>query len=190
MEDCTFRAFMKDRDFLQSILPISDELNSILQRIFEVDPKHRIGLHELRQLILGCPQLGQDSSDASLPPTPPYSPVEKPVDSSFAFFGNGLEPVPNLDPLPVQQYPPFSGTHFNTHQPSFAPINLPTPPGSTNGSPRQTLYTNQAKPATPAVCGVFATRTGYIPSFSPWQRCSNFVPNLANQVCWRNVLVS
>ena len=190
MEDSTFRAFMRDRDFLQTILPISDGLNAILQRIFEVDPNLRVSLRELRQLILACPRLGQEAADSSLPPTPPYSPVEKPVDSSLVFFGNGLEPVPNLDPLPVQQYPPFSGTHFNSPQPSFAPINLPTPPRSTNGSPRQSLYTYQAKPVTPAVCGPFASGAGYIPSFTSWSRCSNFVPNLANQVCWRNVLVS
>ena len=187
MDDSTFRAFMRNRNFLQSILPISEGLNAILQRIFEVDPKQRISLGELRQLILNCPQLSQDSN-VSLPPSPLYSPVEKPVDSSVAFFGP--EPVPNFEPLPVQQFPPFSTTHFNNTPPPYGPINLPTPPGSRHGSPRQTLYTYQPKPATTAFCGSFASGAGYIPSFAPWSRCSNLVPNFANQVCWKNVLVS
>ena len=190
MDDSTFRAFMRNPDFLQTILPISDGLNAILQRIFEVDPKRRISLHELRQLILTCPRLGQDSTDGSLPPSPPYSPVEKPADSSMVFFGTGLEPVPNLDPLPVQQFPPFSTAHFNNTRPSYAPVNLPTPPSSSNSSPRQTIYTYQPKPATPAFGGPFASGANYIPSFSSWSRCSNFVPNFANQTCWRNVMVS
>ncbi|KAK3705472.1 Serine/threonine protein kinase [Vermiconidia calcicola] len=189
MEDSTFRAFMRDRNFLQSILPISDGLNRILQRIFEVDPRHRIGLQELRQAVLACPVLGQGSMDDSLPPSPLYSPLEKPVDSPLAFTRNGLEPVPKLDSLPVQQYPQFAGTHFHTQQ-SYAPMDLPTPPDSTHNSPRQSPYTYQAKPAAPAFGGSIAGSAGYIPSFSSWPRCSNFVPNLANQVCWRNVLVS
>jgi serine/threonine protein kinase len=190
MDDSTFRAFMRNRNFLQTILPISDGLNAILQRIFEVDPKQRVSLCELRKLILDCPQLGQESADASPPPTPPYSPVEKPIDSYMVFFGNGPEPVPNFDPLPVQQFPPFSAAHFNNPRPSYAPANLPTPPGSTHGSPRQILYTYQPKPAAPAFCGSFASGASYIPSFSSWSRCSNFVPNFANQACWKNVLVS
>jgi serine/threonine protein kinase len=63
-EDSTFRAYMRDRSFLQSILPISDELNSILSRIFEPDPSQRITLSELRDAILACGQF------TSLPPSP------------------------------------------------------------------------------------------------------------------------
>lgn len=190
MDDSTFRAFMRNRDFLQTILPISDGLNAILQRIFETAPKRRISLCELRQMILDCPHLGQDSADASLPPTPPYSPVEKPMDSSVAFYGTGPEPVPNFDPLPVPQFPPFTAAHFNNSRPPFSPGHLSSPPGSTHGSPRQTLYTYQPKPAPPVFCGTFASGASYIPSFSTWSRCSNFVPSFANQACWKNVLVS
>lgn len=45
---------MEDRSFLQSILPLSDELNEILGMIFELDPSRRIGLDELRQRIIDC----------------------------------------------------------------------------------------------------------------------------------------
>jgi serine/threonine protein kinase len=54
-EDSTFRAFLKDSQFLRSILPLSPELNSILRRIFECDPLKRITLPELRRLIVECP---------------------------------------------------------------------------------------------------------------------------------------
>lgn len=189
MDDSTFRAYMRDRNFLQTILPVSDSLDCILQRIFEVDPKRRITLEELRKFIMYCPQLGRDSAEASLPPTPQYSPVEKPVDSSLTSFASGLETVPVMDPLPVQQYPPFSGPQFNT-QVSFI-HNLPTPPGSANGSPRQTPYTYQARPAAPTAS--FANQTGYITSvqapFQTWSRCANYLPNLASRGCWRNAPV-
>ena len=74
-EDSTFRAFLKDSTFLSSILPISPELNAILQRVFECDPRHRIGLDELRALILACPRFTAPCY-ASLPPSSPQSPVE------------------------------------------------------------------------------------------------------------------
>jgi len=55
-KDSTFRAYMEDRHFLKSILPLSDELNDILGMIFELDPTRRIKLEELRQRILNCHQ--------------------------------------------------------------------------------------------------------------------------------------
>ncbi|KAK5169606.1 Serine/threonine protein kinase [Saxophila tyrrhenica] len=186
IEDSTFRAYVRDRNFLQSILSISSGLNAILQRIFEINPQHRVGLDELRHLILECPQLSQEAEAASLPPTPPYSPVEKPVEAPLPYYGNGLEPVPNMDPLPVQQYPVYARPHFAA-QALYTPD--PTPPASTAGSPRHSPYTYQAKPAMPAYHGPFAGSANFIPSF-PWQRCTSFVPHLANQVCWRGVMVS
>lgn len=45
---------MEDRQFLKSILPLSDELNDILGMIFEVDPTRRITLPELRHRIINC----------------------------------------------------------------------------------------------------------------------------------------
>lgn len=53
--DDTFRAFVKQPDFLSTILPLSEELNYILKRIFQLDPARRISLAELRHLILHCP---------------------------------------------------------------------------------------------------------------------------------------
>lgn len=78
-EDVTFHAFLKDPEFLRSILPVSPELNSILQRVFECDPLKRITIPELRQLILACPQFtippSSNVSNASVGPSdtlPPY----------------------------------------------------------------------------------------------------------------------
>lgn len=53
-EDSTYKAYARNPRFLSTILPISEELNRILGLIFEVDPRKRIGLLELRSLIQGC----------------------------------------------------------------------------------------------------------------------------------------
>jgi serine/threonine protein kinase len=59
LKDSTFRAYMNDRQFLKTILPLSDELNEILGMIFEIDPARRITLDELRQRIIHCPVFTQ-----------------------------------------------------------------------------------------------------------------------------------
>ncbi|KAF2665763.1 serine/threonine protein kinase, partial [Microthyrium microscopicum] len=69
-DDSTFRAYMRDRAFLQTILPISDELNNILSCIFEPDASQRISLADLREAILSCGSFTKHT----LPPSPPPSP--------------------------------------------------------------------------------------------------------------------
>ncbi|CAG8638040.1 16531_t:CDS:2 [Funneliformis mosseae] len=54
LRDETFSVFLRDRDFLKSILPLSDELNEILKDIFNLDPEKRISLDELRERVLAC----------------------------------------------------------------------------------------------------------------------------------------
>ncbi|KAI9499300.1 kinase-like domain-containing protein [Zychaea mexicana] len=54
LDDETFRAYLADRNYLLKILPISQELNCILKRIFCIDPKRRISLDELEASIRGC----------------------------------------------------------------------------------------------------------------------------------------
>ncbi|KAG2420298.1 hypothetical protein HFD88_005099 [Aspergillus terreus] len=56
LEDSTFQAYLKDPFFLKSILPLSDEIISILSRVFECDPRKRITIPDLRSLILDCPR--------------------------------------------------------------------------------------------------------------------------------------
>ncbi|KAI8344270.1 kinase-like domain-containing protein, partial [Chlamydoabsidia padenii] len=56
MEDSTFAAYTQQPDhFFSTILPtISTELDELLQRIFCLDPAHRISLFELKWRILEC----------------------------------------------------------------------------------------------------------------------------------------
>lgn len=56
MTDNCFRAFIRDPNFLRSMLPISKAASNILQRIF-VSPGRRITLPRLRQLVLDADTL-------------------------------------------------------------------------------------------------------------------------------------
>lgn len=49
--DDTFRAFVKDPEFLPNILPVSYACNEILKRIFTINPQARISLPELRLAV-------------------------------------------------------------------------------------------------------------------------------------------
>lgn len=64
-KDSTFRAYLADRQFLKSILPLSDELNEILNMVFEIDPTRRISLAELRHRIATCPAFTKSSASAT-----------------------------------------------------------------------------------------------------------------------------
>lgn len=185
MEDSTFRAFMRDRNFLQSILPISDELNYILQRIFEVNPQLRISIAELQELIVRCSSFTQAPS-TSLPPTPPYSPVEKAVSPS-AQVTNTVD-VPPMDPLPGQQYPPVPVPYFEVLQPRMLPNGLPTPPGSAGCSPQHSPYTFAAKPPVPAVCSPYPSQAGFVPNMPVWPRCGQLISNfnMPRSACFWN----
>lgn len=55
-EDSTYRAYSRNPRFLKTILPLSDELDDILARIFAINPDQRITLPELKQRILACPR--------------------------------------------------------------------------------------------------------------------------------------
>ncbi|CAK7219869.1 Serine/threonine protein kinase [Sporothrix bragantina] len=56
IEDSTYRAYARNPKFLKTILPLSDELDDILARIFAINPDQRITLPELKQRILACPR--------------------------------------------------------------------------------------------------------------------------------------
>ncbi|KAL2130168.1 hypothetical protein VTI74DRAFT_6800 [Chaetomium olivicolor] len=68
-EDSTYRAYTKNQDFLKTILPVTDELNNILGRIFTRNPDQRITLPELRARILACSRFTEQPA-AQLPPQP------------------------------------------------------------------------------------------------------------------------
>jgi serine/threonine protein kinase len=78
-EDSTYRAFTRSQGFLKTILPLSDELNDILGRIFIRNPDQRITLPELRNSILACSTFTVPAVPVvSRIPTRPVSPV--PID--------------------------------------------------------------------------------------------------------------
>ncbi|RKF54839.1 Negative regulator of sexual conjugation and meiosis [Golovinomyces cichoracearum] len=54
LDDSTYRAFSSNPDFLQTILPISDEMNSIILQIFEANPMNRIDIVSLKKMIRNC----------------------------------------------------------------------------------------------------------------------------------------
>ncbi|KAK3306530.1 kinase-like domain-containing protein [Chaetomium strumarium] len=66
-EDSTYRAYATSQDFLKTILPVSDELNDILGRIFNRNPDERIRLPELRARILACSRFTEQPTAAPLP---------------------------------------------------------------------------------------------------------------------------
>ncbi|ROT41775.1 Pkinase-domain-containing protein [Sodiomyces alkalinus F11] len=74
-DDSTYRAFSRNPGFLKTILPVTDELNDILGRIFTRDPEQRITLRELRTRIMGCSGLTVPAAGAAPLPTPPVSPA-------------------------------------------------------------------------------------------------------------------
>lgn len=124
MEDSTFRAYMKDRGFLKSILPLSDELDHILRRVFDCNPSQRMSLPELRQAILYCPRLTNTappampspSYGAVSPPTPPYSPVHSSQDHVY----HSTPELSDLD-IPFHRLPPAVQTHPKFYTPSQSP---------------------------------------------------------------------
>jgi serine/threonine protein kinase len=77
LEDSTYQAYMKDRKFLQSILPLSDSLSRILDRIFEVEPAKRITLKELKEEIYVCDRFTfpVPAEHVAALPSPPPSPM-------------------------------------------------------------------------------------------------------------------
>ncbi|KAF7562664.1 hypothetical protein G7046_g1501 [Stylonectria norvegica] len=77
-QDSTYRAYAGSQDFLKTILPLSDELNDILGRIFNPNPEHRITLPELRNRIMACSRFTVPPMSTITPPTPPASPDHLP----------------------------------------------------------------------------------------------------------------
>lgn len=116
--DSTFRAYLKDSGFLRTILPLSPELDSILRRIFELNPAKRISIPELRYLIMSCHRLTTTSPLDS----PPLSEVNSCSDVS----------INDLFQLPIQTYNTqvVSGvrdTYKNEYTHQETPYLLPTP---------------------------------------------------------------
>jgi len=105
-EDSTYRAFTRSPGFLKTILPLSDELNDILGRIFTPNPEQRITLPELKARILSCSRFTE--APAMALSTPPASPE-----------ATELRPSPRLT-IPSRQRHPSSKP--NASHPSYLPL--------------------------------------------------------------------
>ncbi|EGY22003.1 hypothetical protein VD0002_g6422 [Verticillium dahliae] len=77
-EDSTYRAFTRNQEFLKSILPVSDDLNDILGRIFTREPEQRITVTELRARIQACSVLTIPAVAPVTLHVPEVSPVATP----------------------------------------------------------------------------------------------------------------
>lgn len=103
-EDSTYRAYTRNPEFLKTILPVSDELNDILGRIFTRDPAMRITMPELMEAIRACPQFTYQAGLA--PPSPPATPPAKEppyaTESGINTSGvSGYEPADAGPPSPA-----------------------------------------------------------------------------------------
>ncbi|KAJ3799087.1 serine/threonine protein kinase, negative regulator of sexual conjugation and meiosis [Lentinula aff. detonsa] len=105
-DDC-FSAFLYNRDFLRSVLPISDQANLILKRIFHLNPFNRISIPDLRREILDVDSFFMSESElrrssdvvraaaanyAAPPADPPNDALERPKTPVVA-----AESVPSKD---------------------------------------------------------------------------------------------
>ncbi|KAL9112151.1 MAG: hypothetical protein Q9227_003528 [Pyrenula ochraceoflavens] len=138
VEDSTFRAYLKDRQFLRTILPLSPELDSILNRVFECDPQKRITLQELRDLIVACPRLTN-----SYPPPPPVLPSN--FADTFECANYALPPSPPITPPPQSYTAQCSNWSF---------LDLPSKQASTcsSGSCDSGYHSEASYSAEPSTC--------------------------------------
>ena len=111
-EDPTFKAYLKDPNFLSSILPISSELESILRRIFDCNPTRRITLTDLRDAILRCEYF----TAPVVAPVPIVSPLTPPPENSFVVPPfETANPAPLVVPEELAYHPtsPYSDSDFS-----------------------------------------------------------------------------
>ena len=66
VDDCCFNQFLEEPFYLRNNFAISDELDSILQRIFRLNPLLRISLADLRREILKVRKFFDDSRDPAM----------------------------------------------------------------------------------------------------------------------------
>lgn len=172
LEDSTYKAFRKDPNFLKTILPITDECNDLLRRIFDLNPQTRISLPELIKRMERQPRLTRASTE---PISPPYSPlVEQPVPQD-PLFQNAQDCA--FEPLPAPRYPAAQHV-FNAHQ--LPPTPVSTPPASVHCTPQPTLYTSQVRPQAPCFPAPVAA---YAPFQASWNRCGAYFSQFAAPQC-------
>lgn len=124
--DSTFRAYLKDQNFLRSILPLSGELDAVLRRVFEINPAKRITIPELRYRILACHRFTTTGPLDS----PPLSEASSTPDISVSDIFQLPPHVFNGQvPIPTQ----FRNTPFRIPFNHQNPPSMPPTPVASNG---------------------------------------------------------
>ncbi|KAL9036541.1 MAG: hypothetical protein Q9180_004240 [Flavoplaca navasiana] len=167
IDDSTFRAYLKNPRFLSSILPLSPELDSILRRIFECDPRRRISIPELRDLIVKCPRF--TTRPTAMPITPP---PESDCVSNVVFEASSE--VAN----PFRQYPtaPHTPASSPRHGPAVAQeACFAISSNRSDSSDEGSVFSDASSEPAPyeEVCHVPNQR--YVPSL-PTNYYGNFIP--------------
>ncbi|KAI9661100.1 MAG: hypothetical protein M1821_009427 [Bathelium mastoideum] len=165
-EDSTFRAYLRDRHFLKTILPLSDGLDSILRRIFEPDPTKRITIPELREMIIQCSRLTNRSNAPAAPacapvapPSPPYQPADYARDTAVSSVYELPDYLPGR-PRPGMVLPPsptsptadafaeqFSQISHSSGSSGSDTVSLYSPVSSAAPSPSTSNYTYVKHPS-------------------------------------------
>ena len=161
-DDSTFRAYMNDPEALRSILPLSRELDSILRRVFQVNPDRRITISALRELIRECPRLTVQPAEPAPLPSPPFLPTEYIRDTAFAPAYKPCVPTrlpsPSFDAVDVPFKLPPSGSPGSHRRPALAALS-----GSSNVV-TPGLVVQYPEPVPKAVHGVHVAPAPQAPS--------------------------
>jgi hypothetical protein len=158
---------MRDPNFLQSILPITDEISFILNRIFVLDPAQRMTLPQLRELILACSQFTVPESMPPRPAAEEYTPnivvpdiptLISPAPRPFPPSPVGMMPWMAMPPTPQLTLSGSSGSNYsNGSSLMFTPSTVQQQ--STPVSIAQSPYA--AMP--PASKATFSSQPQYVP---------------------------
>ena len=192
MEDSTFRAYLKNPKFLSTILPLTPELDSILRRIFECDPRRRIQIPELRNLILRCPKFTTNSA-----PSPP-SPT-----SEVGCKQGSFEIYPGIDPITYRYtptpYPPYPVRPSNARAAQYSHQTI-----SSSGSSTSDEESLRSASSTSSSSSSYADdpieepkplKSTYVPPKPKGNFYGNFIPldltpkNIATNPCFHSVQV-
>lgn len=171
IEDSTFRAYLKNPKFLSSILPLSPELDAILRRIFECDPRRRICIRELRNLILRCPCFTTRSAVSSPPPPP-----------EVKYPHEGLMESRSHAAVPFHQYPavPYTPASSPPISPTTAHFSQPTisSGGSTASDGESTFSVSPSSSVSLSYEQLEdqSQQSAYVPPKSPFNYYGSFIP--------------
>ena len=120
LEDSTFRAYTNNPKFLRSILPLSLELDSILRRIFEFDPRKRITTLELRKLILRCTRFTTYPAAIRMTPSTPPPEMQYTQNFSHESVADSINPFRQYPTVPYTPSPSPPILSAATHYPQLS----------------------------------------------------------------------